>query len=123
MLYGEIIAVYSQIHTKHINTLCGQNVELLNVKAGGTYSDHWALKSQNRTAIKTVTRFVSLSACYRHWPSLEAILSRSHQLNIFCYCKFNHIEWVFLLVWSRILRTPVTFFNDHYSMQMLGRCL
>ena len=32
MLYWEIIAVCSHIHTKHINTLCGQNVELLNVK-------------------------------------------------------------------------------------------
>jgi hypothetical protein len=32
MLYNEIIAVCSQIHTTHINTLCGQNVELLNVK-------------------------------------------------------------------------------------------
>jgi hypothetical protein len=32
MLYSEIIAVCSQIHTKHINTLCGQNVELSNVK-------------------------------------------------------------------------------------------
>ena len=28
MLYREIIAVCSQIQTKHINTLCGQNVEL-----------------------------------------------------------------------------------------------
>ena len=28
MLYREIIAVFSQIDTKHINTLCGQNVEL-----------------------------------------------------------------------------------------------
>ena len=28
MLYREIIAVCSQIHTKPINTLCGQNVEL-----------------------------------------------------------------------------------------------
>jgi len=28
MLYSEIIAVCSQIHTKHINTLCGQDVEL-----------------------------------------------------------------------------------------------
>ena len=28
MLYGEIISVFSQIHTKHINTLCGPNVEL-----------------------------------------------------------------------------------------------
>ena len=32
MLYREIIAVCSEIHTKHINKLCGQNVELLNVK-------------------------------------------------------------------------------------------
>ena len=32
MLYGEIISVCSQIHIKHINTLCGQNVELVNVK-------------------------------------------------------------------------------------------
>jgi len=32
MLYRGIVAVCSQIHTKHINTLCGQNVELLNVK-------------------------------------------------------------------------------------------
>jgi len=32
MLYREIIAVCSQIHTKHTNTGRGQNVELLNVK-------------------------------------------------------------------------------------------
>ena len=32
MLYREIIAVCSEIHTKHINTLCEQIVELLNVK-------------------------------------------------------------------------------------------
>jgi len=32
MVHREIIAVCSQIHTKHTNTLCGQNVELLNVK-------------------------------------------------------------------------------------------
>jgi hypothetical protein len=44
MLYSEIIAVSSQIHTKHINTLCGQNVEFLNVKPSGTCSDYWALK-------------------------------------------------------------------------------
>jgi len=31
MLYREITAVCSQIHTKHRNALCGQNVELLNV--------------------------------------------------------------------------------------------
>ena len=32
MLYREIIAACSQIHTKHINTVCVQNVELLNAK-------------------------------------------------------------------------------------------
>jgi hypothetical protein len=35
MLYREIIAVCSEIHTKHINTLCGQNVEFVNVKPLG----------------------------------------------------------------------------------------
>ena len=32
MVYGEIMAICSEIHTKHINTVCGQKVELLNVK-------------------------------------------------------------------------------------------
>ena len=32
MVYGEIIAVCSEIHIKHINTLCGQNVGFLDVK-------------------------------------------------------------------------------------------
>ena len=32
MLYREIIPVCSEIDTKHVNTVCGQNVELLNVK-------------------------------------------------------------------------------------------
>ena len=32
MLYREIIAVCSPIHTKHINTLCGLNVVFVNVK-------------------------------------------------------------------------------------------
>jgi len=32
MLYREIIAVCSQIHIKHTNTLCGQNVQFLTVK-------------------------------------------------------------------------------------------
>jgi len=36
MLYSEIIAVCSEIHTKHINILCGQNVKFVNVEHGGT---------------------------------------------------------------------------------------
>jgi hypothetical protein len=36
MMYKAKVAVCSDTHTKHINTLCGQNVELLNIKPGGT---------------------------------------------------------------------------------------
>jgi len=44
MLYREIIAVCSEIHTKHTKTLSGQNVEFANVRPGGTYNNHRALK-------------------------------------------------------------------------------
>ena len=40
------MAVCSEIHTKHINTVCGQKTEFLYIKPCGTYSDHWALKPQ-----------------------------------------------------------------------------
>ena len=43
-MYSEIIAVCSQIHTKHINTLCGQNVECRTYRAVNTlrlsYKNH-----------------------------------------------------------------------------------
>jgi hypothetical protein len=52
MLYREIIAVCSQIHTKHVNTLCGQNGEFRNAIAGGTYKDHCAVH------IVTTVRYV-----------------------------------------------------------------
>jgi hypothetical protein len=32
MLYREIIAVCSEIHTEHVNKLCGQTTEFVNVK-------------------------------------------------------------------------------------------
>jgi len=53
MVYREIIAVCSQIHIKHINTQCGQKVELFNVKPSGTYSNHRAIRGY----VKYVCRF------------------------------------------------------------------
>jgi len=50
MLYREIIALCSEIHTKHINTVCGQNVDLLNVKL----------------AVHIVTTWLYL--CYKNQP-------------------------------------------------------
>jgi len=55
MKYREIIAVCSQIHTKHTNTLCGQNKELLNVKPDGTYSKQWNLITSDMIFVITVS--------------------------------------------------------------------
>ena len=43
MLYREITAVCSEIHTKHINTLCGQNVGFYKVNAECSHSHHHTL--------------------------------------------------------------------------------
>ena len=80
MLYREIIDVCSEIHTKHINTLCGQNVELLNVKTGGTYSDCWAL-SVSDSVIKT-----SQLMLYRE---IIAVCSQIHTKHINTLCGQN----------------------------------
>jgi hypothetical protein len=37
MLFREIIAVYCENHTEHINTLCGQNAEFLSVQKQVVY--------------------------------------------------------------------------------------
>jgi hypothetical protein len=46
ILFREIIAIYTDMYTKHINTLCVQNAEFPNVKAGGNYSNHCVLKRE-----------------------------------------------------------------------------
>jgi hypothetical protein len=43
MLFGEIIAVYSENHTKPMNSV-GKKKQLVGVKACGTYIYHGALK-------------------------------------------------------------------------------
>jgi len=58
MLYREIIAVCSQIHTKHVNTPCGQNVESLSVKPGGIVTNGlYVLK--NKTEHETRQKFMT----------------------------------------------------------------
>ena len=61
MLYREIIAVCSQIHTKHINTLCGQN-------AGFTLHVEQAVRSFKR-GVRTC-KFGSLKKKMIVLPSL-----------------------------------------------------
>jgi hypothetical protein len=47
MLFREITAVYSENHTKIINTLCGLNTEFVNVIACAIYRCHCALECYN----------------------------------------------------------------------------
>jgi hypothetical protein len=46
MQFNGIVAIYSENHTKYINAVCGQNAELLIVKASGIYRHRSALHSQ-----------------------------------------------------------------------------
>jgi len=39
MFYRGKVAVCFEIHTKNMNALCEQNVQILNVKRGGTQSN------------------------------------------------------------------------------------
>jgi hypothetical protein len=50
-LFKGIIAVYSENRTELINALCGQNAELLNVKAGGSCNYCLALKALINTVV------------------------------------------------------------------------
>jgi hypothetical protein len=79
MLYREIIAVCSQIHTKHINTLCGQNVECRTYRAVNTllsviktsqlmlYSEIIAVSSELHTNhINTLCDKMQSSSMFEH---------------------------------------------------------
>jgi hypothetical protein len=70
MLFRETVAVYCENHTQHTNTLCGQNAEFWCVKEGGTYSNHWVLKSLNVIALR------------KHRLSISFISKLAHQCHI-----------------------------------------
>jgi hypothetical protein len=54
MLYREMIAVCSEIHTKHINTLCGQNVGFVDIKPDRMYTHRIIRMQHNATNVKAV---------------------------------------------------------------------
>jgi hypothetical protein len=65
MLYREIIALCTQIHTKHINTLCGQNILLFKVKltvhivTDGIYMFKSLIKTCQLTLLREIIPFCS----------------------------------------------------------------
>jgi len=58
MLYSEIIAVCSQIHTKHINALCGQNVECRTYRAVNTLRLSYKNQSQSLSTVQWNNRYL-----------------------------------------------------------------
>ena len=54
MMYRDIIAVCSEIHTKHTNALRGQNVEFLNVMPGVQIvtTRSYAIKTNRHSSVK-----------------------------------------------------------------------
>jgi hypothetical protein len=94
MLYREIICVCSEILKQHIKTVCGQNVEFVNVKPGGTYinvkpggtnSNHYALKryynfrflllSISRKILHAFNTLTMRAACQSILPTCHDTLS------------------------------------------------
>jgi len=73
MSYREVIAVCSEIHTKHTNTLCGQNVEFVSVKltvhvvTTGLYKVNVVGRLTDSQGISTVTGSFRSSYVYRKW--------------------------------------------------------
>jgi hypothetical protein len=76
MLLTEIIAVYFKNDTKPINILCGQNSEMMSVKAGGTYGYHYTLKSSKplskHLSVWRVTRYLHIVTTLLKTVKLEA---------------------------------------------------
>ena len=77
ILYREIIAVCSQIHTKHINTLCGQNVKFVNVKCSV------------RTAQWTHSVSVIQTSQLMLYREIMAVCSEIHEKHINTLCGQN----------------------------------
>ena len=66
MLYREILITVCSKSRKIISTgtLCGQNMEYLNIKPGGTYSNHWHLTANRAYGASHFSTSDNLSAVF-----------------------------------------------------------
>ena len=90
MLYSKIIAVCSQIHTKHINTLWGQNVEMLKVKHKVTTGLCRVQVASYLSDGRFATHFCDLwrqSQSLPYWCANDWSPDMCSHLTCPCYCK------------------------------------
>jgi hypothetical protein len=132
MLFREIIAVYSENHMKPINTLCGQNAEILIIKAGGTYSYHWGFKGLKRMAngssgdtdienaneIRTaVTRYRLLLLCSYHCTQIYGLVT----FLAFVIYEITNCRLTVLYLCNYPSPRPYARFSSPNSIQWPGR--
>jgi hypothetical protein len=71
MLYGELMVACDEVHTKHINTLCGQNVEFLN---WNPMAPEVADELQRVQLIKLIMQFKLMKLSYRRVAHISVLL-------------------------------------------------
>ena len=104
MFYKAIIAVCSQIHTKHINTVCGQNVELLNVKVA-LYKANLSLLKLTMSAFRCgspIPTFLLLPFCEQMSPN------STHKSNV-NKAKFMHGRNIGTAVRTHVQSSPSSY--------------
>jgi hypothetical protein len=84
MLYWEIIAVCSEIHIKHINTLCRQNVEFVNVTLVVYIVTNKVLNGQSTTTYRPnlLVHDLRLSSNY-----LKGTITEKVRYRIYDFCS------------------------------------
>jgi hypothetical protein len=131
MLYREIIAVSSEIHTKHINTLCGQNVELLNVKlvVHIVTAGLWSINIQS--VLTFVNSFLDLfiSSCSSWLQNIDyrTYLSGSPYA-VVCWayyveeviCHYKRVRWESWVV-ACLKTIPLEFATRAYSAEVKNK--
>ena len=91
MLYREIIALCCGIHTEHVNTLCGQNVELWDVQTNGVHSTHKTLRFNIIPAVVIVIRCLLLPlqpSCHHNTFVINISMDTAHPACLIFYFTF-----------------------------------
>jgi hypothetical protein len=118
MLYREIIAVCSEMHTKHINALCGQKVEFVNVDRQMCVPlfplPHQLLAQHLDVRNKT---FGFINCCVQYKP--RAVPDVLHRLNVSVFTDYpaQHVCLSVCLSLFVILNlTPQITFYEHKTL-------